>query len=116
MSMGSPDYFVLEAETGEGGLAICRWQRVDCVVVELDLADMSGFQVLLQLVPRARYPEMPIIVLTRLAFTPLRDLALKNGAQAYFVKSEISGDLLNEAIHKAMTKVPRQKCTFGEHH
>src|SRR5512145_3545949 len=51
--ISSPDYAVLEAGTGAAGQVICRSQRVDCVVLELTLPDMSGFQALKQLVPRA---------------------------------------------------------------
>ena len=70
--MTFPDALVLEAETGEGGIAICRWQRVDCVLVEVSLPDMSGFQVLVNLVPRVRHPEIPVIFLTRVALSPMR--------------------------------------------
>jgi CheY-like chemotaxis protein len=66
LNISSPDYVVLEADTGASGLAICKSQRVDCVVVELDLPDMSGFKVLLDLVPRFRYPEIAVIILSRL--------------------------------------------------
>jgi DNA-binding NarL/FixJ family response regulator len=116
LSIASPDCVVLEADTGAGGLAICRSQRVDCVLVELTLPDMSGFQVLVDLVPRVRYPEIAVIVLTRLALYPMGDLALKNGAQAYLVKSHISGDVLNKAVHDAIAKVPRKEYSFGESH
>jgi DNA-binding NarL/FixJ family response regulator len=116
IGMASPEYVVLEADTGAAALAICRWQRVDCVLVEVDLPDMSGFQVLIHLVPRARSPEIAVIVLTRLALYPLGDLALKNGAQAFLVKSQTSGDAVNMAIHKAIAKVPRRERSFGELH
>ena len=69
--MSSPDYVVLEAETGKAGLSLCRSQRVDCVLVELTLPDMSGFEVLIHLVPRARQPEIAVIVLTRVALYPM---------------------------------------------
>jgi hypothetical protein len=35
------------------------------VVLELTLPDMSGFQALMQLVPRAYYPELAVIFLSR---------------------------------------------------
>jgi DNA-binding NarL/FixJ family response regulator len=116
LAMASPDYVVLEADTGEAGLAICRWRRVDCVLVELHLPDISGFQVLINLVPRARHPEIPVIVLTRLALYPMGDLALANGAQAFLLKSQSSGDALNITIQEAIAKVPRRECGFGELH
>ena len=103
--ISSPDYVVLEAETGAAALAICRSQRVDCVVLELILPDMSGFQALTQLVPRAYYPEPAVIFLSRTTLQPMADLTMKNGAQAYLIKSHISGDDLDRAIRKTLTPV-----------
>ena len=100
-----PDYVVLEASTGKAGLVICRSQRVECVISELTLPDMSGFDVLLQLVPKPRHPEIAFIFLTRLTLAPMRHLALNNGAQAYLVKSHSSCDELDRTIHKALASV-----------
>jgi DNA-binding NarL/FixJ family response regulator len=116
LTIASQDCVVLEADSGAAGLAICRWQRVDCVLVELSLPDMSGFRVVIELVPRARRPEIAVIILTRLALSPMGDLALKNGAQGYLVKSQISGDVLNMNIYEAINRVPRRECSFGERH
>jgi len=71
----------------------------------LPLPDMSGFDVLLQLVPKPRHPEIALIFLTRLILAPMKDLALNNGAQAYLVKSHSSGDELDTTIHKALASV-----------
>src|SRR5262249_19489638 len=92
LNVSSPNYVVLEAETGKAGLLSCQSNRVDCVLVEVTLPDMSGFEVLVRLVPRARHPEIAVIFLTRQALYSLSDVALSNGAQAYFLKSHISGD------------------------
>src|SRR5262245_47340092 len=100
VAMASPEYVVLEADTAEAGLAICRWQKIDCVLVELDLPDISN------LVLRARRSKIPIIVLTPLVLYPMGDLAMKSGAQAYLVKSHISEDILNKAIQQAIAMVP----------
>src|SRR5262249_55908180 len=99
----------LEAETGKAGLLICQSNRVDCVLVEVTLPDMSGFEVLVRLVPRARHPEIAVIFLTRQALYSLSDVALSNGAQAYFLKSHISGDNLDWAIQKAIFAVAFKK-------
>jgi CheY-like chemotaxis protein len=106
----SPDCLVLEASNGAAGLAICESPQVDCVISELTLPDMSGFQVLLKLVAKPRQPEIAFIFLTRLTLAPMRHLALNNGAQAYLVKSHTSGDELGMTIHKALATVaPNQK-------
>src|SRR5688572_17597295 len=76
------NYDVVEAVSGQLGLNICARQPIDCVVLEIDLPDISGFEVLATLVPRAYRPEIAVIVLTRLPNAFLLDLAVKNGAQA----------------------------------
>ena len=75
--ISSQHCIVLEADTGASGLAICQSQRVDCVITELELCDMSGFQVLITLVHKARYPERAVIFLSDLNHTGLADLAKK---------------------------------------
>jgi len=105
LRIASPDHVVLEADTGEAGLAICRSQHVDCVVTELTLPDMSGFQVLLKLVTRPLYPELAVILLSNTLLLPMARLATNNGAQAYLVKSRISGDHLDLVIRKAVNAV-----------
>ena len=60
----SSNYDVVEAVTGRSGLDICARQPIDCVVLEIDLPDMSGFEVLARLVPRVFHPEIAVIVLT----------------------------------------------------
>ena len=105
LRMSSPDYVILEASTGKTGLAICRSRQVECVISELTLPDMSGFDVLLQVVPKPRHPEIAFIFLTRLTLAPMRHLALNNGAQAYLVKSHSSGDELDSTIHKTLATV-----------
>jgi DNA-binding NarL/FixJ family response regulator len=103
----SPDYVVIHAASGRTGLAICNNQRIDCVILELDLPDMSGFEVLLRLIPTVRHPEMPVIVLTRISNAYLLEAAMANGAQAALRKTTASGDILDHAIFKAIGAIPR---------
>ena len=49
----SSDYRITEAADGQSGLDLCRSQRVDCVVLEGDLPDRSGFEILMTVIPRA---------------------------------------------------------------
>lgn len=105
----SNDYHILEADTGERGLAIWESQRVDCVVTELNLPDMSGFEIIVKLVPSVTHPEIAIIVLTDLTLPALAKLALNSGAQAYLQKSRTSGEGLGNAIRKAIAAVGPNK-------
>ena len=109
LKRSSCDYRLLLAADGTSGLELYRAQRIDCVVLELDLPDMSGFHVLLNLIQNASRPDVAVIILTGLAHSMLREAALKQGAQAYLVKSRISGDDLDKAIQTALAFVGRRR-------
>jgi DNA-binding NarL/FixJ family response regulator len=101
----SSNYDVVEAATGRSGLDICARQPINCVVLEIDLPDISGFEVLAKLVPRTYRPEIAVIILTRFPNQFLLDLAIKNGAQAALHKTAGSGDLLEKSILGAISRV-----------
>jgi len=78
---------------------------------------MSGFQVLLNLVPFPQHPEIAVIVLTRLNLTALRRLSLSNGAQDCLFKQHATGEELDQIIRKAIAAVgPTRKIVSSEHH
>ena len=99
---GSPDYDILEASDGQSGLDLYRSRRIDCVVLELDLPDRSGFEVLVELVPLVRRPNVAVIILTRLTDRGLYALAMQNGAYVCFHKPHTTSDDLDRAINRAI--------------
>jgi DNA-binding NarL/FixJ family response regulator len=99
------NYDVVEAATGQAGLDLCARQPIDCVVLEIDLPDMPGFEVLAKLVLRTYRPEIAVVVLTRFPNEFLLDLAIKNGAQAAFQKVAVSADLLEVSLLQAISTV-----------
>jgi CheY-like chemotaxis protein len=102
------DLVVLHAITGQAGLDLCNRRLVDCVVLELDLPDMSGFEVLLRLVPHPQHPRIPVIILTRIANQYLLEAAINNGAHAALYKSVTSEEVLSNVILKAMASCLRE--------
>src|SRR5215471_18189866 len=96
---------VVQAATGRAGLDICARQPIDCVVLEIDLPDLSGFQVLEFLVWSASHPQMAVVVLTGFPNQYFLELALKNGAQAALQKMMPSADRLEESILQAIATV-----------
>jgi CheY-like chemotaxis protein len=111
----SSDYVIHEAATGHHGLGIYESHCMDCVILELELPDMSGFGVLVKLVPLAQFPEVPVIVLTRLNFLSLTELAILNGACACLSKNFSSCDFLHEIIRRATSAIRRdpKKMSFS---
>ena len=102
----SSDYVIFHAASGQAGISVCETVSIDCVVLEIDLADMSGFEVLVQLVP-TRPPKVPIIVLTHLTNPFLLEMAVKNGAMVALCKNTTSGDILDKTILRAVSTVTR---------
>lgn len=105
LQSASSHYAIYEATTGHDGLDMCRSHCIDCVILELELPDMSGFGVLVKLVPFAHAPEIPVIVLTRLNFISLMELALLNGAYLCLHKGIVPGDALETTILQAISAV-----------
>ena len=106
----SQQYIVLEAKDGRSGLELYQEQPIDCVVLELALPDMSGFEVLARLVPLARHPEVAVVILTRLPAQFLEELALNNGAAAYLVKNRTAITVVKYVVLKAIATIaPRHK-------
>ena len=103
----SAGYRILEATDGDSGLALYRSQRIDCVVLALELPDCSGFRVLVDLIPIARRPNIAVLMLTNNAQRGLHQIAIQNGAYACFRKAFTSGEDLDRAIQRAMAYVGR---------
>ena len=107
----SRDYHILEAADGQSGLNAYRSRRIDCVVLEIDLPDRSGFEVLMTLVPQASKPRIAVIVLTKRMHRGLCELATRIGAYVYLVKQHTTGEDLDRAIQRAIAfvgQMPRE--------
>ena len=93
---------MLKADTVKSALDVCRDQKMDCVVLDLDMDDASGFEVLLALVPDRKQRQTAVVVLTRLVNPTLYKMAVECGAQACLVKQRTSPQLLDQAIETAI--------------
>ena len=100
-------YSILKAQTVRAGLYVCRYQKVDCVILDLDMGDSSGFEVLFHLIPDRKRPKTAVVVLTRLTSPTLHDTVLHCGAQACLVKRFTSSHVLDDAVQEAIVSVLR---------
>ena len=98
------NYTVLKAQDSKSGLAICRERTVDCVLLDLDMPE-SGFQVLFNLIPDRKRPEIAVVILTRMVHPILHQIATHNGALAYLVKQQTSAEELATVIQRAISSV-----------
>jgi PleD family two-component response regulator len=76
--------------------------RVDVVLLDLDLSDSQGLDTVRQV--HAVAPSVPIVVLSRLDDEARAIQALQEGAQDYLVKCQIGAHLLLRAIRYAIER------------
>jgi CheY-like chemotaxis protein len=72
--------------TGATGLAACRLQAPEAVLLDLHLPDLDGLEVLRRLRACADFAALPVIVLSASTDTEDIDMALRDGATAYWLK------------------------------
>jgi CheY-like chemotaxis protein len=109
LKISSPDHVIFEAETGQRGLELYRSHSIDCVILELELPDMSGLEVLVNLTQSLRHPEVPVIILTRSNFLSLMELAIFNGAYLSLHKQIAAANHLERTILQAVAPIRRDR-------
>lgn len=82
-----PDYRVVEAPDGVTGLELIRAEQPDCVLLDLAMPGLDGFEVLERLRNDPRVREIPVVVLTASAESSgAMERALRAGAVDYLTK------------------------------
>ncbi len=109
LKLSSPEAIILEAKDGQAGLELCKAQKVDCIVTDFTLPDMSSFELLSDVNPAEGVSAMAMIILARYAIPALADLARRNGIQAFLMKRLTSGEDLTSVIQNAIASVRSRK-------
>src|SRR5262245_1733241 len=111
--LGHDDIEIVTADTGAGALAALRQQPCDCVVLDLRLPDMSGFEVLEQIRADEALSDVPVVVFTGRELTAEEDAQLHTMARSIVVKGVESPErLLDETslfLHRVVTDLPPEK-------
>jgi signal transduction histidine kinase len=97
-------YHVFEAETGEEGLALCRTERLDGVLLDYRLPDLDGLEFLTVLAGESSTVSVPVIMLTGGGNEMIVAEAMRAGAADYLPKSSLSTKSLDRAISNAVEK------------
>jgi CheY-like chemotaxis protein len=97
--LGYEGYHVLHAEGGREALEMVRKHHLHCVVLDLNMPDMDGTEVLRKIVESDL--DLPVVINT--AYAAYEDQLITGAADAYVVKS---GDLteLKARVKDAMSK------------
>jgi two-component system, cell cycle response regulator DivK len=79
-------HVVIAAMTGEGGLELARLERPDLIVLDVQLPDIDGYQVLARLRADRDVAVPPVVAVTAYAMVGDRDTALAAGFDGYLSK------------------------------
>ena len=111
--LGYDDIDIAVADTGEAALAALHEEPFDCVVLDLRLPDMSGFEVLERLRDDASLGDVPVVVFTGKELSPEEDARLHTLARSVVVKGVESPErLLDETalfLHRVVADLPVEK-------
>jgi CheY-like chemotaxis protein len=107
------DIDIITADTGADALAILGNQETDCMVLDLRLPDMSGFDILEKMRSDERLAEVPVIVFTGRELTADEEAQLHSIARSVVVKGVESPErLLDETalfLHRLVSDLPPDK-------
>jgi CheY-like chemotaxis protein len=111
--LGHEDIVVTMAATGQEALATLEHQPFDCVVLDLRLPDMSGFEILEHFRDTPSLCDLPVVVFTGKELTTEEDARLHTLARSVVVKGVESPErLLDETalfLHRVVANLPPEK-------
>ncbi len=107
------DLDIVIADTGAAALAALADQPCDCVVLDLRLPDMSGFDVLERISRDPALADVPVVVFTGRELSAEEDAQLHTLARSVVVKGVESPErLLDETslfLHRVVSDLPPEK-------
>ena len=95
-------YQLLEAESVEAGLAVCRSSTVDAILLDYALPDGDGLAFIAELNAQSDGNRPPVVMLTGVGNQGVAVRAMKLGAEDYLVKDDLTPQLLQSTIRNAI--------------
>lgn len=108
--LGSWGYFTQKARNGRGALALIQHKDVDLVLMDINMAQESGIEVLRML--RSFDPYLPVILMTAYCPPETAREASEMGAGDILVKP-IRLDELEEVIHSVLVQTVMSSTSAG---
>ncbi len=111
--LGAQNVEIVSVETGRAALEQLRASTFDCMVLDLSLPDMSGYDLLDTMAQQEAFSFPPVIVYTGRSLAPEEELRLRRYASSIIVKGVRSPErLLDEVtlfLHQVEASLPLQQ-------
>lgn len=98
-------YAIIRAETGLGGLEVLLATRPDFIILDIQLPDISGFEVLGRIRANDSTKQIPVIAMTSYAMLGDKERLLSAGLDGYLEKP-IDTDRVMDQIREALGVAP----------
>ena len=111
--IGNGDVKSFAAHTGEEAYTMLQSEKFDCIIIDLGLPDMSGFELMEKIKESERLNKIPIIVYTGRDMNKEEGRRLDKLANTVVLKTSDSKErLLDETalfLHRVESKLPKEK-------
>jgi HAMP domain-containing protein/CheY-like chemotaxis protein/signal transduction histidine kinase len=111
--IGNTDVVTTAVSTGQAALAALKAGHFDCIVLDLGLPDMTGFELIELIKQETSLSKLPIIVYTGKELTKQEETELKRIAETIIIKDVRSPErLLDETalfLHRVQANLPQPK-------
>ncbi len=111
--LSHPDIEIATVDSGRGALDKLRSERFDCMVLDLRLPDLSGFEVLEEIQHDTALADLPVVVFTGRDLSPEEDAKLHTMARSIVVKGAASPERLFDEtalfLHQVAEDLPEEK-------
>ena len=111
--IGNGDVETVTAASGSEALELLSTQNFDCMILDLGLSDMSGFDVLRTLRSGPKPSALPVVVYTGRELSEDEERTIAQYAESIIVKGARSPERLLEEttlfLHRAQSSLPRDK-------
>lgn len=95
-------YQILEADSAKDALALCQKILCDVILLDFNLPDMTGLEILDHLTQQISDTNAPVIMLTGQGDEAVAVQAMKKGVQDYLVKQHLKPDVLQLAVRNVI--------------
>lgn len=100
---------VVQAFTGEEALEKLNEYTFDCIILDLNLPDISGFDLLDQIKTQDRFTHVPVIINTAMELDQDKIAHIMKYSEAMVLKSNKSNDRLIDEVSLFMNKLKKQE-------
>ena len=110
--IGNMDVHTSSASNGEEALLKLKEQSFDCMILDLGLPDMGGFDLLKKIKKQERFKDLPVIIHTGRDLTKQEEIQLKRYAATIITKDATSAErLLDDTalfLHRVLRRASGQ--------